>query len=83
MRRPLALSRRPRAAILRLMGSPDAPLPLTRDTLRILAHAQGLALSDADLDAVLPLVQAARVLLDELARAPLQDVEPTSLYLMR
>ena len=60
------------------------PAPaLTRDTLRIAAQAQGLALSDADLDAVLPLVQATRVLLDELARAPLDDVEPTSLYLMR
>lgn len=61
----------------------DPGPPLTRDTLRIVAHAQGLALSDADLDAVLPLVQTARVLLDELASAPLQDVEPTSLYLMR
>jgi hypothetical protein len=65
------------------MASPDAPLSLTRDTLRVLARAQGLALSDADLDAVLPLVQATRVLLDELASAPLQDVEPTSLYHMR
>jgi len=61
----------------------DPGPPLTRDTLRIVAQAQGLALSDADLDAVLPLVQAARVLLDELASAPLQDVEPASFYLMR
>jgi len=51
--------------------------------LRILAQAQGLALSEADLDAVLPLVQATRALLDELASAPLADVEPTSLYHMR
>ena len=65
------------------MASPDAPLSFTRDTLRVLARAQGLALSDADLDAVLPLVQATRVLLDELAGAPLDDVEPTSLYQMR
>ena len=61
----------------------DPGPPLTRDTLRIAAQAQGLALSEADLDAVLPLVQATRVLLDELASAPLEDVEPTSLYLMR
>jgi hypothetical protein len=57
--------------------------PLTRDALRILAQAQGLALSEADLDAVLPLIQATRTLLDELASAPLADVEPTSLYRMR
>jgi hypothetical protein len=56
--------------------------PLTRDALRSLARAQGLALSEADLDAVLPLVQATRALLDELAGAPLADVEPTSLYQM-
>ena len=56
--------------------------PLTRDALRILARAQGLALSEADLDAVLPLVQATRALLDDLAGAPLADVEPTSLYQM-
>ena len=65
------------------MADPDPPLTLTRDTLRIVAQAQGLALSDADLDTVLPLVQATRALLDELAGAPLDDVEPTSLYQMR
>lgn len=65
------------------MAGPDAPPPLTRETLRVLAGAQGLALSEADLDAVLPLVQATRALLDELASAPLADVEPTSLYRMR
>jgi hypothetical protein len=65
------------------MADPGPPLTLTRDTLRIVAQAQGLALSDADLDTVLPLVQATRALLDELAGAPLDDVEPTSLYQMR
>ena len=65
------------------MADPGAPLTLTRDTLRSVAQAQGLALSDADLDTVLPLVQATRALLDELAGAPLDDVEPTSLYQMR
>jgi hypothetical protein len=64
------------------MPSPEAPSALTRDTLRILARAQGLALSEADLDTVLPLVQATRALLDELAGAPLADAEPTSLYQM-
>jgi len=68
--------------MLRPMPSPEAPSPLTRDALRILARAQGLALSEADLDAVLPLVQATRALLDDLAGAPLADVEPTSLYQM-
>jgi hypothetical protein len=65
------------------MADPGPPLSLTRDTLRIVARAQGLALSDTDLDTVLPLVQATRALLDELAGAPLDDVEPTSLYQMR
>jgi hypothetical protein len=64
------------------MPSPEAPSPLTRDALRILARAQGLALSEADLDTVLPLVQATRALLGELAGAPLADVEPTALYRM-
>lgn len=64
------------------MPSPEAPSPLTRDALRILARAQDLALSEADLDAVLPLVQATRALLDELTDAPLADVEPTALYRM-
>jgi hypothetical protein len=64
------------------MPSPEAPSALTRDALRVLARAQGLALSEADLDAVLPLVQATRALLDELAGAPLGDVEPTAVYRM-
>jgi hypothetical protein len=64
------------------MPSPEAPSALTRDALRILARAQGLTLSEADLDTVLPMVQATRALLDELAGAPLADVEPTAPYLM-
>ena len=56
--------------------------PLTKDMLRALAQAQGLALSESDLDGLLPLVQAGRALMDELAAAPLDDVEPTSLYQM-
>ncbi|MGH7383652.1 MAG: hypothetical protein ACREKG_00635 [Candidatus Rokuibacteriota bacterium] len=62
--------------------APSGSAPLTRDTLRALAQAQGLSLSEADLEALLPLVRSARALLDELVAAPLDDVEPTSLYRM-
>jgi hypothetical protein len=53
---------------------------LTMDTLRALACAQGLELSDEDLAAVLPLVRVGRGLMDSLAALPLDDVEPTSQY---
>jgi hypothetical protein len=59
-----------------------SPSPITKDALRALAQAQGLTLSEADLDGLLPLVQATRALLDEMAAAPLDDVEPTALYHM-
>jgi len=65
------------------MAATASPPPITRDTLAALARAQGLTLSEADLDGLLPLVQATRALLDELAAAPLGDVEPTALYHMR
>jgi hypothetical protein len=55
-------------------------MTLDKDTLRALGRAQGLDLAEADLDALLPLVQATRTLIDELATAPLDDVEPTALY---
>jgi hypothetical protein len=55
-------------------------MTLDKDTLRALGRAQGLDLAEADLDALLPLVQATRALIDELATAPLDDVEPTALY---
>jgi hypothetical protein len=61
--------------------SSSAP-PLTKDTLLALAQAEGLTLGEADLDGLLPLVQATRAVLAELAGAPLDDVEPTSLYHM-
>jgi Asp-tRNA(Asn)/Glu-tRNA(Gln) amidotransferase C subunit len=65
------------------MSEPGAAPPsLTKETLRVLAQAQGFALSDADLDGLLPLVQAVRAMMDELAAVPLEDVEPTSLYHM-
>ena len=53
---------------------------LTTDTLRTMARAQGLELSDEDLAAVLPLVRVGRGLMDSLAALPLDDVEPTSQY---
>ena len=56
--------------------------PLTKDSLRALAQAQGLALSEADLDGLLPLVRAGRALIAELATAPLDALEPTVLYHM-
>ena len=62
--------------------SESASAPLTRDTLRALAQAQGLTLRDAELDALLPLVQATRAMIDEMATAPLDAVEPTVLYRM-
>lgn len=64
------------------MSEPGAAAPLTKETLRVLAQAQEFALSDADLDGLLPLVQAMRTLMAELAAVPLEDVEPTSLYHM-
>lgn len=47
-----------------------------------MAQAQGLTLSDRDLDALLPLVRPARADREMLA-VPLEDVEPTTLYHMR
>jgi hypothetical protein len=64
------------------MTEPGPPPPITRDALRALALAQGLTLRDAELDALLPLVQATRALIDEMATAPLDDVEPTAQYRM-
>ncbi len=64
------------------MSEPGAAPSLTKETLRVLAQVQGFALSDADLDGLLPLVQAVRAMMDELAAVPLEDVEPTSLYHM-
>ena len=57
-------------------------MTLDKDALRALARAQGLDLGEAELEALLPLVQATRALIDELAPVPLDDVEPTALYHM-
>ena len=52
---------------------------LTLDTLRVLAKAQGLGLTDEELAGLLPLVQASRSLMDSLWGVPL-EVEPSSQY---
>lgn len=57
-------------------------MTLDHDAVRALARAQGLDLGDADLERLLPLVQATRALVDELATAPLDEVEPTARYQM-
>jgi hypothetical protein len=54
--------------------------PLTIDTLRALARERGLELTDRELEALLPLVEAGRAMLD--AMPPLGDVEPTAQYRM-
>ena len=63
------------------MAEASAPA-LTKETLQALAQAQGLALSPSELESLLPLVRALRAMMDELAEAPLADVEPTSVYRM-
>ncbi len=82
MRAGRVLSRAGRVAILRPMTEPGGAPPLTRDALRVLAQARGLSLDDRELDGLLPLVVATRALMDEMAAAPLGDVEPTAQFHM-
>ena len=53
--------------------------PLTLATLRVLAEAQGLDLTDDELAGLLPLVRASRSLMDSLRPVPL-EIEPSSQY---
>ena len=53
--------------------------PLTLDTLRVLAEAQGLDLTDEELAGLLPLVQASRSMMDSLRGVSL-EIEPSSQY---
>ena len=53
--------------------------PLTLDTLRTLAEAQGLDLTDEERAGLLPLVQASRSMMDSLRGVSL-EVEPSSQY---
>jgi hypothetical protein len=54
--------------------------PLTVDTLRTLARARGLDLTDAELAGLLPLVEAGRAMLATLDGALARDAEPTSVF---
>src|SRR5262245_14233351 len=62
------------AAILLAMD----PEPLTLDTLRALARARGLDLSDAELAGLLPLVESGRAMIATLDSALTRETEPTS-----
>ncbi|MEK7371261.1 MAG: hypothetical protein AAB265_07385, partial [candidate division NC10 bacterium] len=58
-----------------------APMdPLTLDTLRTLAQSLGLALSDEELDGLLPLVQTGRAMMAALPSEALRDIEPACQY---
>jgi hypothetical protein len=54
--------------------------PLTVETLRVLARARGLELTDAELAGLLPLVEAGRAMVATLDGALTRDAEPTSVY---
>jgi hypothetical protein len=54
--------------------------PLTIETLRVLARARGLELTDAELAGLLPLVEAGRAMVATLDGALTRDAEPTSVY---
>ena len=54
------------------------PEPLTLDTLRVLARARGLDLSDAELAGLLPLVEIGRAMIATLDNATTRETEPTS-----
>lgn len=54
--------------------------PLTLETLRVLARARGLELTDAELAGLLPLVEAGRAMVATLDGALARDAEPTSVY---
>jgi len=54
--------------------------PLTLDTLRTLAQSLGLALSDEELDGLLPLVQTGRAMMAALPPEALRDIEPACQY---
>lgn len=54
--------------------------PLTLETLRVLARARGLELTDAELAGLLPLVEAGRAMVATLDGALTRDAEPTSVY---
>jgi len=52
--------------------------PLTLDVLRTLAQERGLALTDAELTGLLPLVEASRGMIGALDEILARDDEPSS-----
>lgn len=54
--------------------------PIDLDSLRTAARLAGFAWSDAELDAIRPMVEASLRLLAGLEQLPLDDVEPTTQY---
>jgi hypothetical protein len=62
------------AGILRRMES------LTLDTMRAVARLQGFDWSDAELEAIRPVVEAGRRLLAALETAPLAQLDPTTQF---
>ena len=54
--------------------------PLTIDTLRTLATLQGLDLTDQELAALLPLVAAARAMMEPVRDALSGEIEPAIQY---
>ena len=56
--------------------------PLDLDTLRVAARLAGFAWTDAQLEAIRPMVNASLRLLAGLEDLPLDDVEPTTQYRM-
>jgi hypothetical protein len=63
----------------RIMRYPPGMEKLTVDSLRTLARAQGLELTDAELAGLLPLVEAGRTGLAAIRDIPL-ETEPASQY---
>jgi hypothetical protein len=57
---------------------PRAMTPLTLEALRVLAAERGLALSDGELERLLPFIEASRALAASLP--PLRDGEPAVQY---
>ena len=53
---------------------------LTTDALRRMAETRGLALTEAELEGLLPLVQAARALIDAIEIPAGSETEPASQY---
>lgn len=56
--------------------------PVTVDAIRKTAALQGYAWSDAEVEAILPQVTRALLLVERLGTLPLRDVEPAIQYRM-